>query len=151
MWKKEGDVMTAEQNRALVRQFPFLLPRNAWTGEVASDYDYSYTELDAMPDGWRKAFGMQLCQELSEALQEADFLEQYRILQIKEKYGALCWYDNGAPEAAQKILAKYEALSMKTCIRCGKPATKYTTGWVAPYCDDCFPCRGKSEDTRHKS
>mgnify|MGYP007099007032 FL=1 len=100
--------MTPEENQELVKRFPFLLPRNGWTDEVASDYDYSYTVLDVMPEGWRKAFGMQLCQELSQALQEAGFLEQYRILQIKEKYGWLCWYDNGAPEAAQKVLAKYE-------------------------------------------
>ena len=35
------------------------MPRNRWTGEVPEDYDYSYTELDSMPDGWRKAFGEQ--------------------------------------------------------------------------------------------
>ena len=133
--------MTPEENQELIKRFPFLLPRNDWTDEVASDYDYSYTVLDAMPEGWRKAFGMQLCQELSQALQEAGFLEQYRILQIKEKYGWLCWYDNGAPEAAQKVLAKYEVLSGQTCIKCGKPATKHTTGWITPYCDNCFPQR----------
>ena len=26
---------------------------------------------------------------------------------------------------------------MKTCIVCGKPATKMSTGWISPYCDDC--------------
>lgn len=49
--------MSKEYNKQLVEKYPFLLPRNRWTGKVQEDYDYSYTELDGMPDGWRKAFG----------------------------------------------------------------------------------------------
>ena len=60
--------MTAEENRNLIERFSFLLPRNCWTGKVPEDYDYSYTELDAMPDGWRKTFGEQLCEELKAEL-----------------------------------------------------------------------------------
>ena len=41
-----------EKNKALVDDFPFLLPRNRWTGKVPDDYDYSYTELDAMHVAW---------------------------------------------------------------------------------------------------
>lgn len=46
-----------EENKALISEFPFLLPRNRWTGNIPDDYDYSYTELDDLPDGWRIAFG----------------------------------------------------------------------------------------------
>ena len=46
-----------ESNQKLIERFPFLIPRNRWTGKIPEDYDYSYTELDSMPDGWRKAFG----------------------------------------------------------------------------------------------
>ena len=49
--------MEKEYNKQLCEKYPFLLPRNRWTGLVHPDYDYSYTELDAMPTGWRKAFG----------------------------------------------------------------------------------------------
>lgn len=38
-------------NKKLIKEYPFLLPRNRWTGEVCSDYNYEYTELDAMPEG----------------------------------------------------------------------------------------------------
>ena len=41
-----------ESNQKLIERFPFLIPRNHWTGKVPEDYDYSYTELDSMPDGW---------------------------------------------------------------------------------------------------
>ena len=62
--------MNKEYNKQLVEKYPFLLPRNRWTGNVPADYDYSYTELDAMPDGWRKAFGEQMGQEIAEELEK---------------------------------------------------------------------------------
>ena len=122
----------------LIERFPFLIPRNRWTGKVPEDYDYSYTELDSMPDGWRKAFGEQMCEDIREELVRAEYLDQYRITQIKEKYGTLCWYDFGCTERMLRdIIPKYEHLSARTCIRCGNPATKVSTGWISPYCDTC--------------
>lgn len=99
------------------------------------------TELDAMPDGWRKAFGIRMCGEIKKALLDAggpDLLYSYRILQIKEKYGELRWYDAYAPDCVFDIISKYACISAKTCINCGKKATKLSTGWVSPYCDECF-------------
>lgn len=109
-----------ESNQELIERFPFLIPRNRWTGKVPEDYDYSYTELDSMPDGWRKAFGEQMCEDIREELVRAEYLDQYRITQIKEKYGTLCWYDFGCTERMLRdIIPKYERLSARTCIRCG--------------------------------
>ncbi len=130
-----------EKNKALVDDFPFLLPRNRWTGKVPDDYDYSYTELDAMPEGWRTAFGLQMCKELKEILVGAGALETYRIMDIKEKYGSLHWYDNGYPASADKQYiawqSKYVELSLNTCIICGKKATKMSVGYISPFCDQC--------------
>lgn len=99
----------------------------------------TYTELDAMPKGWRKAFGIQICKEIKAALKKNHYLYKYRIMQIKEKFGELCWYDAHAPKEVYDITNKYEALSREICIICGKPATKISNGWICPYCDDCFP------------
>lgn len=126
-----------QKNKELVEKYPFLLPRNRWTGKADDDYDYSYTELDEMPEGWRKAFGEQMCAEITEALRKANYLNEYRILQIKEKWGFLHWYDAGAPDEVYQIINRYENLSARTCIRCGKPATKLSMGWICPWCDDC--------------
>ena len=41
-----------ESNQKLIERFPFLMPRNRWTGKVPEDYDYSYTELDSMAKGF---------------------------------------------------------------------------------------------------
>lgn len=125
------------KNRELIDRYPFLLPRNRWTGKPVADYDYSFTELDNMPTGWRKAFGEQMCDELLEKLQQEGKLETYRILQIKEKYGALRWYSTGGTDETHWIAERYEKLSARTCIRCGTPATEISVHWVSPYCDTC--------------
>ena len=99
----------------------------------------SYTELDDMPDGWRKAFGIQMCKEIKNELKKYNYLYKYRIMQIKEKFGTLRWYDNGSPNGCvNPIIIKYENISGRTCIVCGKPATKISKGWISPYCDQCI-------------
>ena len=86
-------------NTELVERYPFLALRNAWTGNIIEDYDPERdgTYLDEMPQGWKIAFGEQMCEELRNELLRWDCLNDYRILQVKEKYGTLCWYDNGIP------------------------------------------------------
>ena len=94
---------TKDRNRALCERFPFLIPSNRWSGmriteaggggyypgnpSEIPDYDWEYTELDNMPEGWRKAFGEQMCQEIMDELVANDMVDSYRIFQIKEKYG----------------------------------------------------------------
>lgn len=150
---------TKRENRRLCKEFPFLIPWNRFSGNLITEcqkgkrgywpgspdeipsYDYSYTELDAMPTGWRKAFGIQMCREIKDALTEDDDLDRWRIVQLKEKYGEMRLYDSGykAGSRIPDIIGKYEDLSRHTCIICGKPATKVTMGWISPFCDDCCP------------
>lgn len=101
-----------------------------------------YTELDSMDKGWREAFGMNFCKDLRKALIRTGgykLLFRFRILQIKEKYGRLEVYCVGYNDEINKVISKYSKLSEKTCIRCGKPATWISKGWISPYCDDCVP------------
>ena len=127
-----------KENKQLCETYPFLLPRNRWTDEVAEDFDYSYTELDSMPDGWRKAFGLQMCEELKQELIRINKIDEFRIVQIKEKFGELRFYTNWTTDEIEAIINKYTKLSRKTCIVCGKPATVITTGWISPFCNDCI-------------
>jgi hypothetical protein len=145
-------------NKELIERYPFLIPRNVWSGKIVENYDYDnpdYILLDDMPAGWRKAFGEQMCEEIREELikaQERDpeggyddgdkvvpYLQGYYPIQIKEKYGQLRWYDNGYPKDSKiyDIINKYEKISERVCINCGKPATWISTGWISPWCDDC--------------
>ena len=131
-----------EENKKLCERYPFLIPLNGWTGKPVEDYDYEWTYLDDIPVGWKKAFGVQMCEELRDILIEADCLDKYRVVQAKEKFGRLRWYDNGASERIydriQGVISKYEDISGKTCIKCGRPGKMVNDGWISPWCDDCL-------------
>lgn len=138
MNKRQKKKKTKIRNKKLIENYPFLLIRNRWTGEVI-DNPYSFTELDFMPSGWRKAFGIKLCEELRQELVKHDCYD-YRILQIKEKYGELRWYDNYSVGKSSKIINKYIELSKKTCICCGSQKGVEMTdfcGYISPYCTGC--------------
>lgn len=146
---------TQEENKRLCERYPFLIPWNRFSGMLITeaqhggywpgspneipDYDYEYTELDELPEGWVKAFGEKMCEEIRDALIDDGDLDRWRIVQAKEKYGSLVIYDNGIKEGSRvhDIIDKYKNISGWTCIVCGKPATRITTGWISPFCDDC--------------
>lgn len=130
-------------NWILVGKYPFLLPtywdRDSMQYKVDEDYNYKYTELDAMPDGWRKAFGEMMCEEIYNALVECGGLNDYRIEQIKEKFGQLRWYGYPSYKEVSEIIDKYSVLSENICIVCGKPDVPITNnGWLSPFCKKCF-------------
>lgn len=132
------DMNKIEENKRLVTEYPFLIPTNIWTGDAANDYDYSFTELDQMPDGWRKSFGEDMCREIRDYLVSKNLMEDYTIIQIKEKFGELRWYANGGDRGLYDIIGKYELMSRFTCIQCGEPAEYVTTGWISPFCSKCL-------------
>ena len=84
-----GKDYTDEQlhNWILCGKYPFLIPRYDWSGEIIKNYDYTSTYLDDIPVGWKIAFGEMMCEEIRQELVRCNYLDEYRILQIKEKYG----------------------------------------------------------------
>lgn len=152
------------ENKRLCKRYPFLIPRNGWSDKIAWKYHptqwqyetkYSSTYLDDMPEGWRKAFGKEMCEEIRQVLIKGNYLNKYRVVQVKEKYCGLRWYDEGAPSSIyrelQDIINKYEEISERTCIWCGRPATKISLGWISPWCDECAKrIGGKFRDINEK-
>ena len=104
-------------NKELIRKYPWLEPHNDWSGKKITDcagedgeegywpgdpsmhpeYDYEYTLLDDMPDGWRIAFGDEMVERIQKELERFGYADKYFVTQIKEKYGGLRWYDDGVP------------------------------------------------------
>lgn len=132
-------------NEELMEKYPFLVKKiDDWSGMMLSEDEISYDNnwWDDIPEGWANAFGEEMCNELLEILNEANYVDEYCIVQIKEKFAGLRLYDNGVPESIRDKyyawLNKYEQLSYKTCIKCGSPATRMTKGWVVPLCDTCY-------------
>ena len=123
----------------------FLYKAICWIDEKILDKIFiipTHTELDAMPEGWRNKFGIQMCKEIKQSLLKTGgrkALKSYRIVQIKEKFGGLRWYDAwSTDEILHTIIPKYEKISFETCIHCGKPAQYVSAGYISPYCEDCI-------------
>ena len=104
----------------------------------------NYEWLDfSLPSGWTE-LGRKMIEEC-----EAVYSD-FEIIDLKEKFGAICCYCGGVPEEfADKvfsIIKKYEVMSAHTCCKCGRPAVKFSTGWILPWCDEC----GTDEEKYYK-
>ena len=82
--------------------------------------------------------------KIKKCLLKADYLNKYRITQIKEKFGELfvgmiMVFPSSISDEFDSIINYYEDKSMLVCIHCGKP-TKYiiTSGWVEYICEEHF-------------
>lgn len=84
-------------------------------------------------EGWRP-----LLQELFEKmdkLQKEQNLD-IRVVQVKEKFGGLRVYINGANDDVYALINEAEAKASKTCETCGKPGKRQTDGWRYVACED---------------
>jgi len=64
--------------------------------------------------------------------------QDYRVVQIKEKFGTLRLYMDGSlHEDIQAIIRTAENKSSQTCERCGAPGTRRGKGWIVTQCDNC--------------
>ena len=88
----------------------------------------------SLPPGWQKI--------AREMIAECEAIyPDFEIIDLKEKFGAIRCYCSGIPEEfADKVfntIDKYEVISAHTCCKCGRPAVKFSTGWILPWCDEC--------------
>ena len=130
---------TVEENKALLEKYPILRQRNVYTGEPIDNND-EYTFLDAMPQGWAKAFGIPMFEDIQNEVNTWSKEEQERFFftDIKEKYGELRVYTSHMTDNLFKILEAYCAISRNVCIVCGKlDVPMVNRGWISPYCRDC--------------
>lgn len=100
--------------------------------------NYEWIEF-SLPSGWHE-IARQMIKECEEA--ESNF----EIIDLKEKWGAIRMYSQPCTDKISEIEHKYEKLSSRICCKCGKPATKVSTGWVLPWCDKC----GTDEEKYYK-
>lgn len=126
------------QRRDLIKLYPYLAPKNAWTGELDKDYDYSYMhgEYD-IPEGWQVLF-LLYCKNIRPLLLATNYLDKFYFTQVKEKYGTLRLYNGGYPNNFEHITSVYEGFSEYICQVCGKPSKFETGGWIGYFCPQCL-------------
>lgn len=141
LWDIEHSDDPEDHKVWLIHEYPWLaIDNDEAVNYLDVEDDEIYTYIDCAPAGWAKLCE-DLCAEIKPLLEYAGYEKEYSLCQVKEKYGSLRWYDNGVPDAIldefTDIIQKYEELSFHTCCVCGAPATKVSTGWICPFCDEC--------------
>ena len=138
------DELRKEYNIELVERYPWVVPPDRYDPlyvhpqDTNPKYDYSWTMLDDLPDGWRLAFQDELCEEIQQEYEKLtpDQREAFYIVQTKEKFGGMRMYMSFYVDSIEGIIEKYSRKSECLCVVCGKPATYISTGWICPWCDD---------------
>jgi len=135
--KAEEFLENIEENKKLIKKYPILLPRNVFSGKRSPGYDYTYTYLDSLPDGWRISFGLKLIEDLQNIIDRTK-ATYFRLYEFKEKYGTLRISTTSYPKEMDRVFHYYEDYSMAVCQECGKPSAYVTKGWITFLCEDCF-------------
>ena len=130
---KNAPIDSSDHKRWLLMEYP-------WLRMEENEEDETHTFIDCAPGGWAKLCE-DLCAELKPLLEKVEYIDRYKLCQVKEKFGGLRWYHCGIPvsisDEYHALIRKYEDLSYKTCCICGAPATKMCTSWISPFCDKC--------------
>jgi hypothetical protein len=122
--------MRQELDEALCRDFPLLYAERSST-VMRSCMAWGFE----CGDGWEpliRALSGKL--EALIAAQPED--ERATASQVKEKFGTLRFYMDGATDAMYERIAEAEDESAHTCEECGKPGHLRGKGWVFTACDD---------------
>ena len=85
-------------------------------------------------DGW-----FDLLWKLCEDIEKLNPNEDFKIVQIKEKFGTLRCYIDGSTDAIFDRISKAEEDSYKICEKCGSTENVSTKGpgWIVTLCKEC--------------
>lgn len=82
---------------------------------------------------------------------ELNHKEFPNVIQIKEKYGALCFYIQGSNEIIDGMIWQAEAMSYHICETCGtNKGVGQTEGWIYTTCWDCLEKNERAKDLKWK-
>jgi len=82
----------------------------------------------------------QLCNSIQSYIDLNEHLKipQVEAVQVKEKFGALCFYTNGGDNRIDGMIQLAENMSYHICEKCGTTENVgHTTGWIVTLCESC--------------
>lgn len=114
--------------KRMIDDFPFL----------AKEEEDEFPMIDVdLPSGWFECFIL-MCKDLREAIAR-EGIEDYYLIQVKEKYDMMKCYPNKSIPVLDEILTKYQQMSYYICVICGEPADVTTTNsGQLSFCKDCL-------------
>jgi hypothetical protein len=111
----------------------------------------------ACGDGWYELID-NLCGEIQNRVDNVNRHRQYKIenspntivpvktevficeaIQVKEKFGGLCFYTYGGDDFTDGVISLAESMSYKICTVCGASNSRSTSnrGWIHTLCKSC--------------
>jgi len=132
--------MKEELQDKLVEKYPKIF------GEVGMTPQQSCMAFGiSVGDGWYWLID-NLCNCLQSTIDSnPDTYPQIVAAQVKEKFGGLRFYTNGARDEQHGVIDFAESLSFGICENCGSiEDVSQTKGWIVTLCPKCMAERGKA-------
>lgn len=125
-------------NYQILQKYPYLHDPGVYSYATRPDE----TWVDDVPVGWRPRF-FALCDFINETLEKHHLpLDKFKVIQVKEKFGALRMYWATEPEVPKQAyqtihdaIDRCEVETARMCWQCGEPAQWHSRGWILPYCE----------------
>lgn len=97
-----------------------------------------------LPEGWWMRFGNDLCDDIEGCLKKMlpGAIDDFDIQEAGDENGKLYIKCNWTTENLRNIFDKYQNLSIRTCICCGKPAEFISATYIEPLCAQHAPVNG---------
>ena len=115
--------------KELQNKYEFLKPTNIKEGLMAFGFECG--------NGW-----LPLLEKLfikMNKIVKKEKLKDFRVIQVKEKYGGARIYCNCSTNEIEDLIEKTEEESYKTCELCGsKNNVTQTKGWISSLCGKCL-------------
>lgn len=117
-----------ERRRALQDKYAFLRPQDLMHGLMAFGFECG--------DGW-----LPILEDLFAKFDEIvrrDKLEDFQVVQVKEKFGGLRVYVEGGNDEIYELINEAESRAISTCEVCGYAGeTHEIDNWYTTLCDCC--------------
>lgn len=118
--------------------------------QAKSRYEYAKECLDNGGNtAWNKPVTAEEVEEKRLAMIEAEKTVPVAA-QVKEKFGGLRFYVDGATEKHWNYIAFAENMSYRVCEDCGAPGKLYTDGWHKTLCDIHAAMENREEEYQYE-
>jgi hypothetical protein len=120
--------------------------------QAKSRYEYvkETFETNGGETHWGKPITVEEIEEKRLAMEEAAKTVPVAS-QVKEKFGGLRFYVNGATEKHYNYITFAESMSYRTCEVCGAPGKTYTDGWHTTLCETHAKEQDRTEEYQEEN
>jgi len=125
--------MNKELTKKLYDDFPKIFQHNREHSDPMQPMAFGFE----CGDGWYSIINH--CCKMIQNDVDRNKREQVVAAQVKEKFGGLRFYVNGATEKTYDITDFFESLSYIICEECGNSnaTTESADGWISTRCKNC--------------